>query len=98
MSHYGGARASRLLAWAWANLPHTCVICRQPITAGPGARLADGKRDPMRASVEHRLARSRGGSDLTGNLGLAHLSCNSRKGAKTQASDLVVRDGRAFFQ
>lgn len=94
---WSGRYAQRLLAWAWANLPHVCSICAQPITAGPGARLADGSRDPHRASVEHTLARSRGGTDHLSNLRLAHLDCNSAKGARISAPNRRVSDHREWF-
>lgn len=93
---WGGRRATRALAWAWANLPHVCAICHEPITAGPGARLRDGRRDPMRASVDHTLARSRGGSDSPANLRLAHLSCNAAKGSRPAHPTHAV-DSREWF-
>ncbi|MFR1472711.1 MAG: HNH endonuclease [Actinomyces urogenitalis] len=93
---WAGHHAQRILALLWRNAPHVCSICHEPITAGPGARLRDGSRDPMRASVDHTLARSRGGSDHLGNLRLAHLSCNAAKGARTTEPAPVV-DGRHWF-
>lgn len=95
---WSGHYAQRVLAWLWSTSPHLCSLCGQPITAGPGARLADGRRDPMRASVDHTLARSRGGTDSPANLRLAHLSCNSAKGARAATSRARrVIDQRAFF-
>ena len=88
-----------MLRALWEQAPHVCSLCGQPITAGPGARLPDGRRDPHRASVDHTLARSRGGTDWAGNLRLAHLDCNSAKGNRPRASSSRRRvDGRDFFQ
>lgn len=44
--------------------------------------MALRKPDPMRASVDHVIPRSRGGTDERSNLQLCHLRCNSIKGAR----------------
>lgn len=49
-----------------------CLICNGPIAFD--ARTGEG------ATLEHILARSRGGTDDLPNLGIAHGSCNAEKG------------------
>lgn len=39
--------------------------------------------EPTSPSVDHIIPRSRGGMDRPGNIALAHLICNLKKGAKT---------------
>ena len=86
---------------AWSKLPYkrrqhikqvllardglTCCLCKRPM------RLDE-------VTVEHRLARSLGGSVVDyANLGLAHAHCNySRRYIAASARRLVV-DGAGFF-
>lgn len=42
-------------------------------------------------SIEHMIPVSRGGSNVIENIGLAHLSCNSKKGTKTYEEFLQTR-------
>lgn len=51
-----------------------CGLCGEPVD--PNAN----KKDPMRASLDHIIPVSLGGSHTWGNVQLAHLRCNSSKG------------------
>lgn len=42
-------------------------------------------------SVDHVVPRERGGTDDLGNLRAAHLSCNSRRGARTPVAPAPSR-------
>lgn len=53
-----------------------CGICDQPVD------MDAAHPDLMRASVDHILPRSRGGTDDLDNLQLSHLICNIRKNNK----------------
>jgi 5-methylcytosine-specific restriction endonuclease McrA len=53
-----------------------CQLCYEPID-----RAAKG---PRSLEVDHRTARSRGGSDDLENLQAAHMSCNRSKGGRAQ--------------
>lgn len=54
----------------------TCQICFDPIDPGLTAP------DQMRASIDHRIPLSRGGTHTLDNVQAAHLLCNVRKGAR----------------
>jgi 5-methylcytosine-specific restriction endonuclease McrA len=58
--------------WILAHAPMWCVLCLK------------GPRDHDPWTVDHRISREDGGSDHWTNLGRAHRSCNSRKGALTR--------------
>jgi 5-methylcytosine-specific restriction endonuclease McrA len=49
----------------------TCYLCKNPISFG-----AD--------HLEHKIPLSRGGTNIRENLDIAHKSCNSKKGRKTE--------------
>ncbi|HVF99886.1 MAG TPA: HNH endonuclease [Chloroflexia bacterium] len=51
-----------------------CLICNGPLAFD--ACTGEG------ATLEHILARSRGGTDDPRNLGIAHASCNAEKGRR----------------
>lgn len=51
-----------------------CLICNGPLAFD--AYTGEG------ATLEHILARSRGGTDDPRNLGIAHASCNAEKGRR----------------
>ena len=48
-----------------------CCLCGKPILK------------EKELSLEHKMPRSRGGSDELGNWGIAHKTCNQQKGALT---------------
>lgn len=52
----------------------TCQICGQPVD-----RELNGTSGRMAATLDHIRPRSKGGSDASDNLRLAHRSCNSAK-------------------
>ena len=60
-----------------------CYLC--------GDLLYGRLNDPL--SIEHKVPVSRGGSNDTSNVGLAHLSCNLRKSTKTPEEFLRVTHG-----
>jgi len=53
----------------------TCWLCGDPID--PDASWPDR----LSVTIDHLLPVSRGGTDTADNLGLAHLACNSSRGA-----------------
>ena len=57
----------------------TCYLCGKPIIGGDTLR---GK------SLEHLTPLSRGGTNTCENLGIAHISCNSKKHTKTMSEVL----------
>ncbi|WP_459249509.1 HNH endonuclease [Streptomyces youssoufiensis] len=57
----------------------TCSICTQPVD------LSLRWPEPLSASVDHRIPRSRGGLDVPLNVALAHLACNVSKGIRAPA-------------
>lgn len=67
------------LAELWVRDNGLCALCKLPVP-----RPGDTCRAGQRASVEHRVPISKGGVDEPGNQQLAHASCNSEKGARTQ--------------
>lgn len=54
----------------------SCVLC------GDSIDMALRHPNPLSRSVDHRLPRSKGGTEDMSNLGLAHLVCNVRKNAR----------------
>ena len=56
------------------NIKHfgtlTCILCFKWVTLGD-------------ESIDHLIPLSRGGSNLYENLGVAHITCNKKKGTKT---------------
>jgi len=62
-------RSAVLRDWGWR-----CYYC-----------AADLRRPGVRATLDHRLPRSRGGSDQRSNLVPARLACNHAKGSLTVA-------------
>lgn len=61
-----------------------CQLCHEPVD--PDAP----KRDRMSASVDHIIPLSQGGLHCYSNVQLAHLSCNSRKGARWQGQLVLI--------
>lgn len=59
-----------------------CYLC--------GDLLYDRFNDPP--SIEHKIPISRGGPNTIENIGLAHLSCNVKKGTKTHEEFLQARN------
>jgi len=74
---------ARLAAWNTARRnranPTACFYC--------GARFTGGGN--LARTVDHRLARSRGGSGRLGNLVFACRACNQRKAARGEAEFLA---------
>jgi 5-methylcytosine-specific restriction endonuclease McrA len=79
----GSRRSSAILG--------SCGICGQPV-------FKEFKH-PHRfsASVDHKIPLARGGTNALGNLQLAHLGCNSSKGAKLPGESPPARALRARF-
>lgn len=46
---------------------------------------------PSDASLEHIKPLSEGGTDLIGNLTIAHIECNSARGSKPLTADQIAR-------
>lgn len=92
---WSGRRVQRLLALVIAEGGDVCVICR-----GERGPVILDRTDPtysrLGPSVEHRLPRSRGGSDDLSNLALAHRACNSGRGNRMVARP-NGEDNRAWF-
>lgn len=63
---------------------YKCSICGGPITPGD-------------ESLEHVVARSRGGTDDEANLRPAHSKCNAAKGNREIDSRLVVYGGEELL-
>lgn len=55
-----------------------CGLCSEPVDRSLSWP------DPMSPSLDHVLPLSKGGHHVMGNVQLAHLSCNVRKGARTE--------------
>jgi hypothetical protein len=66
----------------------TCMIpgCNQPIQ--PGLQWPD----PLSASVDHIIPRSRGGDDTAENLRAAHLVCNVQRGNRMCPDDVQMTE------
>ena len=75
MSKWGGRRVARL-KWQIAAVHGTrCWVCGRLIDMGRAYP------DPLSASVEHTVPRSKGGGDSLAVLRLSHLVCNESRGA-----------------
>lgn len=51
-----------------------CYLCRKRMV------FTDSPLDPLKATIDHILPRSLGGSDRLKNLKLAHRKCNQERG------------------
>lgn len=59
-----------------------CGLCGEPVDSGLEYP------DPLSASLDHVVPLSLGGAHSLENVQLAHLSCNVRKGARVEVSEL----------
>ena len=57
---------------------HNCMLCGLPLNGGSVASLT--KKGQMKMTIDHKVPKSRGGSDALSNLQLAHYQCNHNKG------------------
>lgn len=57
-----------------------CMLCREPL---------DPHREPVH--VDHRIPRSKGGSDVRNNLQLAHPFCNQSKGNRMPGTSVQAK-------
>lgn len=71
----------RLLPYIAGRDGGRCQICGKPVRARKG---------PRRASVDHIVPLSRGGTNDLVNLQLAHLSCNLLKGNRRGGDQLLL--------
>jgi 5-methylcytosine-specific restriction endonuclease McrA len=62
-----------------------CWLCSRPIAK-------DSKKPGRRASLEHLVARSRGGGDTLDNLVLCHASCNTHLGERPVEQKWKMRE------
>lgn len=74
---YARGRRRELLPILWARSQGNCQLCKLPL-------------DPLLVTVDHILARSRGGTGDLDNLQLLHWGCNSHKGAKLMVDGTLV--------
>lgn len=75
-----GRPFERLKKRVYATETH-CVICRRPVDMSlPYRDPVTGKVNTMAKSIEHGTELDAGGHPYDGHL--AHLGCNSRKGAE----------------
>lgn len=92
---WSGRRVQRLLALVIAEHGDRCALC-----LGEHGPVILDRDDPayskLGPSVEHKLPRSRGGSDDPSNLTLAHRRCNSARGNRDRPT-VPPEDGRAWF-
>lgn len=69
-----------LLSTLWMNQSGVCALCDRPMLRNrfeaPHARVWQ----KLRATVDHIVPKSKGGSDACENLQLAHARCNKIKG------------------
>ena len=65
----------------WLEQDGKCYLCGGQMN--PVAVLLGRPRDPLMASIEHRIPISRGGTHDRDNVSLAHFVCNMEKGART---------------
>lgn len=86
MREWSGRYAQELTKLCMATYGWTCHLCGKPIAVG-------------QQSADHKIPRSKGGSDDISNLRPAHRSCNSARQDKP-LSDPRLRpvDNTAFFQ
>lgn len=80
-----GTQRRALTDRIYARDQGTCHICRMQV------RRED-------ASLDHLIPVSRGGLSIESNLALAHLRCNTSRGAKTlEDANVPTCDGLAWF-
>ena len=91
LKKYGGRKVSQLLRLTLAAYGNTCHICGSEID------LTRRWPDPLSATRDHIIPRSRGGSDSLDNVRPAHLRCNSSRQARPLSSLTRSADERAFF-
>lgn len=58
-----------------------CFWCAQPMEMNPLKITIYGnfKENPLFASFEHLIPKSKGGTNLKGNFVLAHIDCNNKR-------------------
>lgn len=70
----------------WTAQSGLCALCSEPMLRNrfdaPHARVWAKQR----ATVDHIIPRSKGGTDAAENLQLAHARCNKVKGNKTKGN------------
>jgi 5-methylcytosine-specific restriction endonuclease McrA len=87
-----GSTRSKLIEWVRSTQPD-CWLCGHPIDPARSAQL-----DPLGSTVDEIVPRSKGGSALDPhNLGHAHRTCNSTRGARP-LTDQVRAECRAAWQ
>ncbi|WP_369692276.1 HNH endonuclease [Schaalia hyovaginalis] len=91
MGKYGGRKVTQLLRLTLATYGNVCHICGQPID------LTRKWPDPLSATRDHLIPRSRGGSDALDNVRPAHLRCNSSRQARPVSRLSGRADERPFF-
>ena len=70
-----------------------CGICGNPVPHPTQA--LEGRARRLAATRDHILPKSKGGTDKSSNLRLAHYACNSRRGNQLTVTDLLIlRDGK----
>ena len=74
-----GGRPQQLLRQRVLDEEDICWLCRQPVDKTLSGKTSWGP------SVDHRVPRSKGGTNDRSNLSLAHTGCNSRKKDKLTA-------------
>ncbi|MHB0828007.1 MAG: HNH endonuclease [Schaalia turicensis] len=80
-----GTQRRALTDRIYARDQGVCHICRTQV------RRED-------ASLDHLIPVSRGGLSIESNLALAHLRCNTSRGAKTlEDANVPTHDGLAWF-
>ncbi len=98
---WGGRKVAQLRRQVLAAYGSVCRL-DGPYCREHGHTIDLSLRFPHRGSfsIDHRLARSRGGGDSIALLRPAHLACNSSRGDGRRAAreQRVVEDGRAFFE
>lgn len=77
---WGGRKAQGLVALVLAEYGWTCWLC------GGRIRPSTRPRDPLGPSADHVIPRALGGDNRIENLRPAHLSCNSRRQARSASS------------
>jgi 5-methylcytosine-specific restriction endonuclease McrA len=87
-----GSTRTKLIAWVRSTQPD-CWLCGHPIDPTRSAQL-----DPLGSTVDEIVPRSKGGSALDPhNLGHAHRTCNSTRGARP-LTEQVRAECRAAWQ